>query len=112
MLTIDKLRELGVKPEEGLERCLNNENFYLNLVGKALDNDSVESLDALLKNGDLEEGFKIAHSLKGVYGNLSLTPLYDDVVELTELLRNKMQVDYSPYMMKFLEKYNKFKELL
>ncbi|MBR2100374.1 MAG: Hpt domain-containing protein [Eubacterium sp.] len=36
-----------------------------------------------LKNNNLDEGFEIAHSLKGVLGNLSLTPLYDIMVEIT-----------------------------
>jgi hypothetical protein len=32
--------------------------------------------------------------LKGVLGNLSLTPLYDKVCEITELLRNQSEGDY------------------
>ena len=36
--------------------------------------------------------FEIAHSLKGVYGNLSLTPLYEPMCELTELLKRQDRV--------------------
>ena len=42
-----------------------------------------------------KEAFEAAHSLKGVLGNLSLTPLYDKVCEITELLRAGEDADYA-----------------
>ena len=36
MLTIDALRGSGADVDDGLNRCMNNESFYLRLVGKAL----------------------------------------------------------------------------
>ena len=36
-----------------------------------------------------------AHALKGLYANLSLTPLTKPVSELTELLRNRTDTDHS-----------------
>jgi hypothetical protein len=44
---------------------------------------------------DLQAAFEAAHSLKGVLGNLALTPLLDPVKEITELLRSKTEMDYS-----------------
>ena len=32
MITVEKLRSIGISPEDGLGRCLNNEEFYLSLV--------------------------------------------------------------------------------
>ena len=32
MLTIDSLRRFGANTEEGLSRCMDNEDFYLRLV--------------------------------------------------------------------------------
>ena len=111
MLTIDKLKEFGANTDDALERCMNNEQFYLMLVEKAMNDDSLERLDSALKDGNLDEGFEIAHSLKGVLGNLSLTPLYDVVVEITELLRSRTQTDYEPYMQKAFELKNRLEEL-
>ena len=54
-------------------------------------------------NKNLDEAFKIAHSLKGVLGNLSITPMYEIAYELTELLRNKKDIDYKEYVEKLLE---------
>ena len=45
-----------------------------------------------------KEAFEAAHSLKGVLGNLSLTPLYDKVCKMTELLRAEEKTDYAPLL--------------
>ena len=111
MLSVEKLNEFGADTNEALERCMNNEQFYLMLVEKALKDDSLERLDLALKDGNLDAGFEIAHSLKGVLLNLSLTPLYEVTAEITELLRSRTQTDYSPYLEKAFSLKNKLIEL-
>lgn len=103
MLTKEKLSELGVNTKEGLERCLNNEDFYFRLITKAINDDSFIKLKKELENKNYDEAFKIAHSLKGVLGNLSITPMYKIVYELTELLRVKKDIDYKEYIDKLLD---------
>ena len=88
MITMEKLREYGADTESGLARCLGREDFYLRLVGKALeDTEGPEKLRLAMESKDIRAGFEAAHSLKGVYGNLSLTPLLTPVSELTEIFR-------------------------
>ena len=94
MLTIDSLRQFGANTQEGLGRCMNNEAFYLRLVKMALDDKNFNRLEEAVNNGDLPAAFEAAHALKGALGNLSLTPLYDAVSEMTELLRAKTDADY------------------
>ena len=81
MLSIEKLKELGVSTDEGLARCLNNEQFYFRLIGKAMADESFDK-----------------HALKGVTGNLALTQLYQPISEMTELLRSRTDTDYSGYL--------------
>ncbi len=102
MSKLDKLIKY-INTSEGLERCLNNEEFYLRLVNKALNDDSYLKLKEEIDNKNIDEAFKIAHSLKGVLGNLSITPMYEIAYELTELLRNKKDIDYKEYVEKLLE---------
>lgn len=109
MLTIEKLNDFGANSKEGLERCLNNEEFYFRLIAKAANDDSFNNLKKELDNKNYEEAFKIAHALKGVLGNLSLTPLYELAVLITENLRIKKDMDYKEYIDKLL---NKREELL
>lgn len=89
MITIEKLNAYGADTADGLKRCLGMEEFYLELVGSALDDTQLIRLGNALSANDLDAAFEAAHSLKGVYGNLSLTPLYAPMCELTELLRSK-----------------------
>ncbi len=94
MLTIDAMRSYGANVEEGLGRCMNNEAFYLRLVGKALEEDSFGKLETALAQDDLDAAFEAAHALKGVLSNLALTPMQEPASQLTELLREKASGDY------------------
>ena len=112
MLTIEKLNELGINTKEGLERCLNKEDFYFKLITKAILDDSFMNLKTELENKNYDEAFKISHSLKGVLGNLAITPMYEIVYELTELLRNKKDMDYKEYIDNLLNKRNEILSLI
>lgn len=101
MLTIEKLNAFGANTKEGLERCMGNEALYLRLVNIFLNDTSFEKLKEALQINDLDAAFQAAHALKGVLGNLSLTPLYEIILEMTELLRNRTQTDYSGYIEKY-----------
>ena len=107
-MTIEQLKAFGCNVEEGLARCMNNESFYLMLIKKFIVSTDLSKLDNALKKDDLETAFREAHSLKGVCGNLSLTPIYDVLNEIVEPLRIKKEMDYAP----LFEKLNKlFEEL-
>lgn len=101
MLTIEKLKQFGADADEGLQRCMNNEAFYLKMISRFLEDKTFDKLKANIESGNLEEAFKAAHALKGVLGNLSLTPLYKVIYEVTELLRNQTKCDYGPYLAKY-----------
>ena len=96
MITIEKLQTFGADTEDGLARCMKNEALYLRLVGTVPGEQNFEKLKLAVEEGDLDKAFDAAHALKGVLGNLSLTPLYDKIVEITELLRARTEMDYGP----------------
>ena len=87
MLNLDTLRAYGANVDEGMTRCFNNEAFYLRLVGMGLADANFDRLRQAMDAGDARAAFEAAHALKGSMGNLSLTPIYDPVSELTERLR-------------------------
>ncbi|MBQ6005181.1 MAG: Hpt domain-containing protein [Selenomonadaceae bacterium] len=94
MLTIEQLQGYGVNTKDGLARCMNMEKFYFRMLGMGLKNDSFDKLEKLLAEGNLEEAFEQAHALKGVMGNLAVTPIYDPLSNITESLRAKENLDY------------------
>ena len=112
MLTLELLRAFGADVDEGLARCMNNESFYLRLVGKAAADEGYERLRASLEAGDLAASFEQAHALKGVLGNLSLTPLFNLVSALTEQLRAREErPDYPDTAALILAKRDELKAL-
>lgn len=100
MLTVEALKNLGINTDEGLNRCLNNEAFYLRLVAKCMQDEHFDLLEEAVGQKRLKDAFEHAHSLKGVVGNLSLTTLYEPIAAITELLRAGTNTDYSGYLEK------------
>ena len=88
-MTLDALRAYGAHTDEGMVRCLNDESFYLEMVALALADGHFEILRSAMDAGDARTAFAAAHSLKGAIGNVALTPIYEPVCKLTELLRGR-----------------------
>ena len=87
MNVLDSLKAAGADTEDGLKRCLGKEDFYLKMINLALKNENFELLGGALKAENYVKSFELCHALKGVTANVSLTPLYDLISDLTEKLR-------------------------
>ena len=88
----DKFRrqlERGADVETTLKRFMGNDAIYQKFLGKFPTDPNYANLGANMETGAFEEAYKCAHALKGVVGNLGLTPIYDSVSALVEELRNK-----------------------
>ena len=111
MITVDQLQTFGANTKEGLGRCFGNEALYLRLIGKMVESKEFEQLKEALENKDYEKAFSAAHGLKGALGNLSLTPLYEPVLKMTDLLRARTEMDYSGMLSDILEKREELRAL-
>lgn len=84
-----KLIENGADVEGTLHRFMGNEALFLKFLLKFRDDQNYAGLTECLDQGNYEEAFKYAHTLKGVSANLGLDPVCGPVSALTELLRGK-----------------------
>ncbi len=107
-MTLDDLIAYGADVEDGLARCMNNEGFYLRLVETVKGESGFDVLEEAIGEGDLHRAFEAAHALKGVLGNLSLTPLLEPITEITELLRSETQMDYSELLARISDARERF----
>lgn len=84
---IAELNELNVNTDEALARFMNNKELYKRMLLKLPPN--IEKLDVLpfVDAGDYETALANAHTIKGVTGNLSITPLYTEYTEIVNLFR-------------------------
>ncbi len=85
---IEELKSLGADVNEALDRVMGDEDLYVMMLGMFLSSVaenpiSPEDFDA----GDLDSLIKRVHTLKGVTGNLGLTPLFNGYTESLGLLR-------------------------
>lgn len=84
----EELKDLGVNVEEGLERVMDDEPLYEMMLGMYIDKVAgnpiaMEDFDA--DNFDTLIG-KV-HILKGITGNLAMTPLFAGYLQMLDLLR-------------------------
>lgn len=84
---ISSLRAAGNDVDGAIARFMGNEQMYVKFLGKLVQDDSFDKLNAALAVGDVEEGFAAAHTLKGVLGNLGLTVLLALNTPIVETLR-------------------------
>ncbi len=87
MELMDELERLGTDIDDINERYMGSIELYIGVLERLTA--SVEEFEVMphFESGDIEGALRCAHALKGVTGNLSLTPLYEGYSEITALLR-------------------------
>ncbi|MCM1121161.1 MAG: hypothetical protein NC416_01120 [Eubacterium sp.] len=94
MSLLEELKDLGVNIEEGLERVMDDEPLYETMLGMYID--KVDSNPIALEDfegDDLETLISRVHILKGLTGNLAMTPLFEGYVQALDLLRSGNPAD-------------------
>lgn len=87
MSLLDELRTLGVNVEEGLDRFMGNAALYERMLKKFPDMIEKTVINSEFGAEDVGELIEKTHTIKGVTGNLSLTPLYEAYTRVVDLLR-------------------------
>lgn len=82
-----ELERFGCNVGEALDRVIGDEELYVECLESVQHDDAFYALGDALEKGRSKEAFEQAHTLKGVLGNLSLTPLYETVIRIVEPLR-------------------------
>lgn len=87
MSLFEELKGLGVDVDGGLKRINGNEKLYTKLLGTFLKSIDTYRVAADFDGTDYNEVIEKTHALKGVSGNLSITPLYEAYTKIVDLLR-------------------------
>ena len=103
-MTVNDIIEYGADTEQGLCRCMNNEEFYIRLVKLLAADVNFSKLTDSIDKGDLSSAFEAAHAIKGSAANLAITPICEPICEITELLRARTETDYSALLNRIKEK--------
>jgi HPt (histidine-containing phosphotransfer) domain-containing protein len=77
-----------IDSESALTRVGGNMALYKKLLVKFKDGEYREKLEALITGGDIEGATAMAHTLKGVAANLSLTEVHALSLQIETALKN------------------------
>ena len=88
-MTVKECYEQMGADYEGVLGRLRSEGLIKKFAKKFLDDGSFQSLKDNLAQGNGEEAFRAAHTLKGVCQNLGFDNLYQVSFEITEKLRGR-----------------------
>lgn len=86
----------GADYQTTMNRFMGNETLYLKLLDMLFRDTNLQRLGTALDANDLSDAFAAAHTLKGVVGNMGLTPLYNAVCAIVEPLRKREQREDYP----------------
>lgn len=84
---ITELKALGANIDEAMNRFMNNKELYQKMLLKLPPNIEKLPVLSLIETGDNEGALANAHTLKGIMGNLSITPLYEGYTKIVDLFR-------------------------
>ena len=79
----------GADYNSTMARFMGNEAMYVKFLDMLFKDDNLEKLGTALEQQDYEAAFAAAHTLKGVVGNMGLTPLFNAVCAIVESLRKR-----------------------
>ena len=83
----------GADYEATMVRFMGNEKMYLKFLDMLFQDENLRKLGDALKTVVMNSAFEARHKLKGVVGNMGLTPLYEAICVIVEPLRAKEQRD-------------------
>ena len=84
---LTELKNFGVDIDDAMNRFMNNEGLYKKMLLKLPPNIEKLPVLSLIETGDNEGALANAHTLKGIMGNLSITPLYEGYTKIVDLFR-------------------------
>lgn len=109
---LNDLNNWGCNIESGLERLMDDQDLYVDLVNQFIFSVEIDKLSSSIKERNVKEAFDYVHNLKGVIGNLSLDPLYKPICGMTELLRKGSFEAIEVYEKEFLNKMDEIKVII
>ncbi len=95
---MEMLRENGFDVDSALRRVLGKEDFYIKMLKKFPEDCSFRRLKEGLAEKDTVKAFEGAHTLKGISGNVGITPVYAADMPVVELLREGSVKGIEPYI--------------
>ena len=85
----------GLNVEEGLRRMNGNRRLYLSMLRKFIagNRDVCNQIDESLRSGDWNTAERLAHTVKGVAGNIGAVEVHSEAGKVESLIRGKRTLE-------------------
>ncbi len=110
-MLIARLKAYGADMDGAMSRFLDDEELYASCFVSFLDDPCFSALGHALETGNYTEAFDAAHTLKGVAGNMGLSPIYDSICNLVTPLRSNDYTNLQPLYAEVMAQYQSLKEI-
>lgn len=107
-----ELQRAGVDMNTVMSRFMGNETLYIKFLMRFVEDENFRNMQSMFQQGNLEEAFKAAHTLKGLIANLGLDGIMRSVTTITERLRNGNTEGVSELMQQAEWEYEKIMDIL
>ena len=100
---------VNIDIKNGLSRVGNNKKLYTDLLQKLYKNNLniVSDIRTAIQKGEQELSIRLAHTIKGVSGNLGAVELNQAAGDLENALRKEIPADIEQYIVKFNDRLQK-----
>lgn len=105
---LEDLKNIDVDVANTMKRFLDNEALFKKFLLKFPADNNIDILKDQISQGQYDVAASTAHTLKGVTGNLGLTPMYEKFTEMVENLRNNEYGNLETLYTEIVEYYEKF----
>lgn len=89
---LDELCAWGCAVDRTLQNLGNDTGLYVKCVRLFALDENFDALARCMRKHDRVGAFEAVHTIKGVTGNLGLTPLFESSCALTDLLREGREI--------------------
>lgn len=109
---MEELSELGVDTDDAITRFMGNSGLYEKMLKKFPKAVEESPVLTYAQSEDYETATSNAHALKGVTGNLSLTPLYTNYAKIVDMYRESNFEQANALLNETLEIQKKFLDVI
>ncbi|MFA7109692.1 MAG: Hpt domain-containing protein [Sphaerochaetaceae bacterium] len=111
-MKFNDLSNWGVDLKETFSRFVDDKDFYISCLRTFTSEEGFVVLEEAMEKKNYQRAFEVAHSLKGLTGNLGLTPLYESICVLVESFRHEDYSCVKEEYEKVIEKKEEFLEIM
>lgn len=108
MSLIEDIALIGADTNDAITRFMGNTALYERMLKKLPKVVADAPVMPYVEADDLDTALSNAHTLKGVVGNLSLTPLYNNYTEIVNLFRDNSPAKAKELLRETLEIQQRF----